>query len=245
MTNDEIRIRQLVSRFMAGETTIEEEDRLEEWFKDHPSVPADLEPYRQAFLWMSQGMPLDEDGTPALGGIGGREGDADSGKRQTAVISLKTLVAVAASAAAIIVLSLTLVFQRGWQEAAAPQMAISRPPAAVTRHDADSMANAEVRADSVARPQPATAKKPIRRHRHRLAPPLPMTDKPLIAISDSALQEAYRMADIELARMEAQQDEGLRQYEVALSEVYDIMAGMYAEEESADDDNAQDYDKSF
>lgn len=71
-----------------------------------------------------------------------------------------------------------------------------------------------------------------------------MMDKPLIAISDSALREADHMAGIELARMEAQQDEGLRQYEMALSDVYDIMAGMYAEEESTDDD-AQDYDKSF
>lgn len=244
MTNDEIRIRQLVSRFMAGETTIEEEDWLEEWFKGHPSASADLEPYRQAFLWMGRGMPLDEDGTPAIEGLRESNGNAGSGRRQTKIISLKTFVAVAASVAAVIVLSLTLFFQRGGQDAAAPQIAVNRQPAPVTRHDADSMANAEVRADSVAKPQPPKVRKPTRHHRYRPVPPLPMMDKPLIAISDSALREADHMAGIELARMEAQQDEGLRQYEMALSDVYDIMAGMYAEEESADDD-AQDYDKSF
>lgn len=245
MTNEEIKIRQLVRRFMNGETTIEEEDWLEEWFKDNPAVPEDLEPYRQAFLWMGRGMPMDEDGTPAIGGVREGNGNAGSGKRQTKVISLKALVAVAASAVAVIVLSLMLFFQRGGQDADIPQIAVTRQPAPVIRHDADSTANVEVLADTVAKPQPAKAKKPKRHRRYRPAPSLPMMDKPLIAISDSVLQEADRMAGIELARMEAQQDEGLRQYEMALSETYDMFVNMYEDDEPEDGDSFQNYGNSF
>lgn len=244
MTNEEIKIRQLVSRFMDGETTIEEEDWLEEWFKNNPAVPEDLEPYRQAFLWLSRGLPVGEDGLPEI--IHNPEGKSDNIAITHKAAYLKLL--AAAIAVAVIALSAVVLFHNGADETERPQIAATRqtaPANVATSHDADSTANAEVRADTIAKPQSAKAKKPKRHRRYMPTPSLPMMDKPLIAISDSALQEADRIAGIELARMEVQQDEGLRQYEMALSETYDMFVNMYEDDEPADGDSFQNYGKSF
>lgn len=56
---NESTIRQLISRFMDGQTSLEEERQLGEWFARQKQVPADLEAYRQMFAYFDQGMPLD------------------------------------------------------------------------------------------------------------------------------------------------------------------------------------------
>lgn len=58
MTNDEKHIRQLLQKFMAGTTTLDEERAIGRWFREHPSVPADLADYRTMFAWFDDGMPL-------------------------------------------------------------------------------------------------------------------------------------------------------------------------------------------
>ena len=55
MTNDNIR--NLLERFMEGETSLEEEQRIARWFNDHPQVDADLENYRLMFAYFDEGMP--------------------------------------------------------------------------------------------------------------------------------------------------------------------------------------------
>ena len=42
-------IRLLLNRFMAGETTLEEEALLGEWFRQHPDVSDDLKEYQMMF----------------------------------------------------------------------------------------------------------------------------------------------------------------------------------------------------
>lgn len=63
-------IRQLIDRFMDGTTTVDEEQRIAQWFASHPQVPADMEDYRQMFAYFAQGMPLGgtdaQDGGPVL-----------------------------------------------------------------------------------------------------------------------------------------------------------------------------------
>lgn len=57
MTNEHNTIRDLLDRFMAGETSLQEERQLAQWFSDHPQVDADLEDYRLMFAYFNEGMP--------------------------------------------------------------------------------------------------------------------------------------------------------------------------------------------
>lgn len=53
-------IRTLIKRFMDGQTSIEEEDRLAEYFSTH-EVDEDLQPYKQMFAWFDEGCLLRAD----------------------------------------------------------------------------------------------------------------------------------------------------------------------------------------
>lgn len=55
MTKD---IRQLLGKFMDGETTVDEERYISEWFRSHPDVDGDLADYRVMFGWFDDGMPM-------------------------------------------------------------------------------------------------------------------------------------------------------------------------------------------
>lgn len=59
MNEKEKDIRQLLDRFMAGETSLEEEALLGEWFRQHPDVSDDLKEYQMMFGYFDEGMPLD------------------------------------------------------------------------------------------------------------------------------------------------------------------------------------------
>lgn len=58
--NGEKNIRQLIGRFMQGLTSIEEEERISQWFAVHTDVSDDLKPYQQMFAYFDKGMPTDE-----------------------------------------------------------------------------------------------------------------------------------------------------------------------------------------
>ena len=59
MNEKEKDIRLLLNRFMAGETSLEEEALLGEWFRQHPDVSDDLKEYQIMFGYFDEGMPLD------------------------------------------------------------------------------------------------------------------------------------------------------------------------------------------
>ena len=61
MNEKEKDIRLLLDRFMAGETSLEEEALLGEWFRQHPDVSDDLKEYRMMFGYFDEGMPLDHE----------------------------------------------------------------------------------------------------------------------------------------------------------------------------------------
>ena len=58
MNEKEKDIRLLLDRFMAGETSLEEETLLGEWFRLHPHVSTDLKEYQMMFGYFDEGMPL-------------------------------------------------------------------------------------------------------------------------------------------------------------------------------------------
>lgn len=51
----------LLNWFMAGETTLEEEALLREWFRQHPDVSDDLKEYQMMFGYFDEGMPLEHE----------------------------------------------------------------------------------------------------------------------------------------------------------------------------------------
>ena len=61
MNEKEKDIRLLLNRFMAGETTLEEEALLGEWFSQHSDVSDDLKEYQMMFGYFDEGMPLDHE----------------------------------------------------------------------------------------------------------------------------------------------------------------------------------------
>lgn len=59
MNEKEKDIRLLLDRFMAGETSLEEEALIGEWFRKHPDLSDDLKEYQMMFGYFDEGMPLD------------------------------------------------------------------------------------------------------------------------------------------------------------------------------------------
>jgi|GEM_PF-4895464 len=57
-------IKQLLDRFMAGETSLDEERQIAQYFRDHRQVEAELEPYREMFDYFAEGMPLEQERKP-------------------------------------------------------------------------------------------------------------------------------------------------------------------------------------
>lgn len=46
---------------MVGETSLEEEALIGEWFRKHPDVSDDLKEYQMMFGYFDEGMPLDHE----------------------------------------------------------------------------------------------------------------------------------------------------------------------------------------
>ena len=57
---NEKQIRQLLVRFMEGQTTVEEEQEIARWFAARSEVAPDLEDYRQMFAYFDAGMPEED-----------------------------------------------------------------------------------------------------------------------------------------------------------------------------------------
>lgn len=59
-TMDEKKIQSLLDRFMEGETTLEEEKILGEYFRSNNDVKAEWKAYKSMFAYFDKGMPYDE-----------------------------------------------------------------------------------------------------------------------------------------------------------------------------------------
>ena len=108
-------IRTLIKRFMDGQTSIEEEDRLAEYFNTH-EVDEDLLPYKQMFAWFGEGMPLESKQADEL--TSRQATFQSSTSSQSSRFSRKTVYLIAAAAATIAMLVLV-----AWPKAEPRQMA--------------------------------------------------------------------------------------------------------------------------
>ncbi len=145
MTNDKNTILALLDRFMAGETSRQEEQRLAQWFASHPQVDDDLEPYRLMFAYFDEGMPRQA-----------------TGRRR------KPWLYAALGAAASLALVATLMWPSG-QPTGSP-VAMTRPESSADTLSTPTAPAAE--ADTLPIKE-ETEKKPAHYRRHRFSPAPP------------------------------------------------------------------------
>ena len=209
MNEKEKDIRLLLDRFMAGETTLEEEALLGEWFRQHPDVSDDLKEYQLMFGYFDEGMPLDYEAEE-------RVEDAHP-KTKARMRRLWLPIGMAASIALLFVIAIPRIGQQIGHQA---DSKMAQLDGRTTHEDVDSAVVHEEKStdanlsmpekvkksgDSVS---PKTRKHKLGKYRQHLFAPAP--PKLWIAQSiatDSLLAEPEKLADEHLCEMEAQQNE--------------------------------------
>ena len=209
MNEKEKDIRQLLDRFMAGETSLEEEALLGEWFRQHPDVSDDLKEYQMMFGYFDEGMPLDHEAEEHV--------ENAHPKAKARMRRLWLPIGMAASIALLFVLAIPRISQQpGLQEN--PKMA--QLDVRMNQEHTDSAAVHEEKSTdaNLSMPEkikrsgdslsPKTRKHKSGKYRQHLFTPAP--PKLWIAqniVTDSLLAEPEKLADEHLREMEAQQNE--------------------------------------
>ena len=209
MNEKEKDIRQLLDRFMAGETSLEEEALLGEWFRQHPDVSDDLKEYQIMFGYFDEGMPLDHEAEKHV---------ADAHPTTKARMRRLWLpIGMAASIALLFVLAIPRIGQQpGHQDDSKMAQLDGRTnqehtDSAAVHEEKSTDANLSMpekikrSGDSVS---PQTRKHKSGKYRQHLFTPAP--PKLWIAqniVTDSLLAEPEKLADEHLREMEAQQNE--------------------------------------
>ena len=189
-------IRTLIKRFMDGQTSIEEEDRLAEYFSTH-EVDEDLQPYKQMFAWFGDGMPLE---SGQVGMQTSRQATSlHSTSSQSSRFSRKTVCLIAAAAAAIALLVLV-----AWPKAEPQQMADNTAIQPLPENNEPAATPDTLTADTAttATPKRKTRRRHIRTDRYKPLPP-----KTYIAETqaDSAIEASVMIAEATVKVAEIQQ----------------------------------------
>ena len=209
MNEKEKDIRLLLGRFMAGETSLEEEALLGEWFRQHPDVSDDLKEYQMMFGYFDEGMPLDHEAENHVE-------DAHP-KTKARMRRLWLPIGMAVSIALLFVLAIPWIGQQpGLQE----NSKMTQLDGRTSQEHTDSAAVHEEKSTDVnlSMPEkikrshdsvsPKTRKHKSEKYRQHLFTPAP--PKLLIAqdiVTDSLLAEPEKLADEHLREMEVQQNE--------------------------------------
>ena len=209
MNEKEKDIRLLLDRFMAGETSLEEEALLGEWFRQHPDVSDDLKEYQMMFGYFDEGMPLDHEADEHV--------ENAHPKAKARMRRLWLSLSMAASIALLIGFAIPWV---GRQTEHRDDSKMAQLDGRTTQENADSAVVHEEKSSdaNLSMPEkikksgdfvsPKTRKHKQRKYRQHLFAPAP--PKLWIAqniATDSLLAEPEKLADEHLCEMEAQQNE--------------------------------------
>lgn len=209
MNEKEKDIRLLLDRFMAGETSLEEEALLGEWFRQHPDVSDDLKEYQLMFGYFDEGMPLDYEAENHIE-------DAHP-KTKVRMRRLWLPIGMAASIALLFVIAIPRIGQQIGHQA---DSKMAQLDGRTTHEDVDSAVVHEEKSTdaNLSMPEkvkksgdfvsPQTRKHKQRKYRQHLFAPAP--PKLWIAqniATDSLLAEPEKLTDEHLREMEAQQNE--------------------------------------
>ena len=209
MNEKEKNIRLLLNRFMAGETTLEEEALLGEWFRQHPDVSDDLKEYQLMFGYFDEGMPLDYEAENHVK-------DAHP-KTKARMRRLWLPIGMAASIALLFVIAIPRIGQQiGHQD----DSKMAQLDGRTTQEDVDSAVVHEEKSTDANLSMPEKIKKlgdsispKTRKHKpgkyrqHLFAPAPPKLWIAQNIATDSLLAEPEMLADAHLREMEAQQNE--------------------------------------
>ena len=209
MNEKEKDIRLLLNWFMAGETTLEEEALLGEWFRQHPDVSDDLKEYQMMFGYFDEGMPLDHEAEEHV--------ENAHPKAKARMRRLWLPLSLVASIALLIGFAIPWVGrQTGHRDDSKMAQFEGRTPpedvdSAVVHEEKSTDANLSMpekikkSGDSVS---PKTRKHKQRQYRqHLFAPASPKLWIAQNIATDSLLAEPEKLADEHLREMEAQQNE--------------------------------------
>lgn len=231
MNEKEKDIRQLLDRFMAGETTLEEEALLGEWFRQHPNVSDDLKEYQMMFGYFDEGMPLEHEAEMPL--------EHEPEKHEEDVVHPKTSktpmtpkskarmrrlwlpISMAASIALLIAFAVPRIGQQIEQQAGhLDDSKIAQLDGCAARDDTDSAVVQKEKTPDANLSMPEKVKKsgdsvspktrmrkPGKYRQHKFAPAPPKLWIAQSIASDSLLAEPEMLADAHLREMEAQQNE--------------------------------------
>ena len=209
MNEKEKDIRLLLDRFMVGETSLEEEALIGEWFRKHPDVSDDLKEYQMMFGYFDEGMPLDHEAEEHV--------ENAHPKAKARMRRLWLPLSLAASIALLFVIAIPRIGQQaGHQDDSKMAQFEGRTPpedvdSAVVHEEKSTDANLSMpekikkSGDSVS---PKTRKHKQRQYRqHLFAPASPKLWIAQNIATDSLLAEPEKLADEHLCEMEAQQNE--------------------------------------
>ena len=209
MNEKEKDIRLLLDRFMVGETSLEEEALIGEWFRKHPDVSDDLKEYQMMFGYFDEGMPLDHEAEEHV--------ENAHPKAKARMRRLWLPLSLAASIALLIGFAIPWVGrQTGHRDDSKMAQFEGRTPpedvdSAVVHEEKSTDANLSMpekikkSGDSVS---PKTRKHKQRQYRqHLFAPASPKLWIAQNIATDSLLAEPEKLADAHLREMEIQQNE--------------------------------------
>lgn len=186
MKQEDLKI--LIDKFMSGTTTLDEEKTLGDFFRQTEHLPAELEPYRDMFAYFDNGMTGEPSDKPV--------------SHAAPVRSLRWIAGIAAAVAVIFVAAYQFV-PGGTDET--PVMQTSKSVVAQTTDSAiarpDTISDKERQADEM----PAK-RRVMRKYRFKPAPPeVLLADADAMSVTDSVNVVAKQLADIELMKVECEQ----------------------------------------
>lgn len=189
-------IRTLIKRFMDGQTSIEEEDRLAEYFSTH-EVDEDLLPYKRMFAWFGEGMPIESQQADEL--TSRQATFQSSTNSRSSQLPRKILGLIAAAAAAIALLVLVALPKTEPQEIVENTPLRHMPEAGKPETTPDTLT-----ADTATTVVPI---KKVRRRKPRIDRYKPLPPKTYIAETqaDSAIEAAEMIAEATVKVVEIQQ----------------------------------------
>ena len=209
MNEKEKDIRLLLNRFMADETTLEEEALLGEWFRQHSDVSDDLKEYQMMFGYFDEGMPLDHEAEEHV--------ENAHSKAKARMRHLWLSLSMAASIALLIGFAILWV---GRQTGHQDDSKMAQLDGRTTQEDVDSAVVHEEKSTDANLSMPEKIKKSgdsvspkTRVHRqrqyrqHLFAPTPPKLWIAQNIATDSLLAEPEKLADAHLREMETQQNE--------------------------------------
>ena len=202
-------IRLLLDRVMAGETSLEEEALLGEWFRQHPDVSDDLKEYQMMFGYFDEGMPLDHEADEHV--------ENAHPKAKARMRRLWLPLSLAASIALLIGFAIPWIGQQtGHQD----ESKMAQLDGRTTPEDTDSAVVHEEKSTNADLSMPEKVKKsgdsvspktrmhkPGKYRQHKFTPAPPRLWIAQNIVTDSLLAEPEMLADAHLREMEAQQNE--------------------------------------